>query len=164
MNTKPVHPMSDVPPPQIPMTTHDDPVAASVARHHGDPTKLPQILRDVQAAKGFLDPDTIDAVAAALPIPRVRVESTATFYHLLHTQSHGVYEILFSDNIVDQMQGGPRDARVHLRADVARAQQGFGGRPRLRRHEPPTSASATRVRPRSSTAGRCRCSTTIAST
>src|SRR5512137_2544003 len=106
MNTKPVHPMSDVPPPQIPMTTHDDPVAASVARHHGDPTKLLQILRDVQAAKGFLDPNTIDAVAAALRMPRVRVESTATFYHLLHTQSHGVYEILFSDNIVDQMQGG----------------------------------------------------------
>ena len=33
----------------------------------------------------------------------MRVESTATFYHLLHATSHGTYEILFSDNIVDRI-------------------------------------------------------------
>lgn len=85
--------------------THNDPVAVSVARHHGDPTKLLQILRDVQAALGCLAPATIDRIAAELRIPRVRVESTATFYHLLHTESHGAYEVLFSDNIVDRLQG-----------------------------------------------------------
>ena len=44
-------------------------------------------------------------MANALGLPRVRVEATATFYHLLHAESRGVYEILFSDNIVDHMQG-----------------------------------------------------------
>jgi len=82
-----------------------DPVAACVGRHGGDAGKLLQILRDVQAALGHLGPDAIDAVARALGIPRVHVEATATFYHLLHAESHGVYEILFSDNIVDRMLG-----------------------------------------------------------
>jgi [NiFe] hydrogenase diaphorase moiety large subunit len=76
-----------------------------VARHGSDATRLVQVLRDVQAAQGTLGPSTIDAVAQALRVPRVRVHAVATFYHLLHTRSHGVYEILFSDNIVDRMQG-----------------------------------------------------------
>ncbi len=80
-------------------------VTTSVARHGGDATRLVQILRDVQAAVGRLGVEAIDGVANALGIPRVRVEATATFYHLLHTRSHGEYEILFSDNIVDRMAG-----------------------------------------------------------
>ena len=83
----------------------DDPIAVSIARHGGDPTRLLQILREVQAGVGSIAPETIDRIAAALAIPRVRVESTATFYHLLHTESRGAYEILFSDNIIDRMQG-----------------------------------------------------------
>ena len=87
------------------MTSLLDSVAAALARHQRDRTRLLQILRDVQAEQGFLGTEAIDAVAAALGVPRVAVESTATFYHLLHARSHGVYEILFSDNIVDHMHG-----------------------------------------------------------
>ena len=87
------------------MTSLADTVAAALARHSRDPSRLLQILRDVQAEQGSIGAEALDAVAAALDVPRVRVESTATFYHLLHTRSHGVYEILFSDNIVDHMQG-----------------------------------------------------------
>ena len=86
------------------MTPHEV-AAGCVARHGGNPVKLLQILREVQDAAGHLGPEAIDAVATALGLPRVRVEATATFYHLLHAESHGVYEILFSDNIVDHMQG-----------------------------------------------------------
>jgi [NiFe] hydrogenase diaphorase moiety large subunit len=76
-----------------------------VARHGFDATRLVQILRDVQAAEGALVPAKIDAVAQALQMPRAQVLAAASFYHLLHTRSHGVYEILFSDNIIDRMQG-----------------------------------------------------------
>ncbi len=76
-----------------------------VARHGCDATRLVQILRDVQAARGALVPPMIDAVAQSLHMPRAQVLAAATFYHLLHTRSHGVYEILFSDNIIDRMQG-----------------------------------------------------------
>ena len=80
-------------------------VDQAVARHTGDSTRLLAILSEVQREAGSLSPEAIDRVAAALGQPRVRVESTATFYHLLHSSSHGAYEILFSDNIVDQMAG-----------------------------------------------------------
>ena len=73
------------------MTSLPDSVAAALARHQRDRTRLLQILRDVQAEQGFLGTEAIDAVAAALGVPRVAVESTATFYHLLHARSHGVY-------------------------------------------------------------------------
>jgi [NiFe] hydrogenase diaphorase moiety large subunit len=85
--------------------THHDVAAACAARYGDNPTRLLQILRDVQSALGHLGPEAIDAVATAVGLPRVRVEATATFYHLLHAESHGVYEALFSDNIVDHMQG-----------------------------------------------------------
>ncbi len=85
--------------------THHDVAAACALRHGGNPTKLLQILREMQTQSGHLGPEAIDAVANALGLPRVRVEATATFYHLLHAESRGVYEILFSDNIVDHMQG-----------------------------------------------------------
>jgi len=87
------------------MVTYDDVAADCVLRHGGDPTRLLQILREMQAAVGSLGPEAIDAVARALRLPRVRVEATASFYHLLHTASHGVYELLFSDNVTDHMQG-----------------------------------------------------------
>jgi [NiFe] hydrogenase diaphorase moiety large subunit len=80
-------------------------VAAAVARHGTGADHLVHALRDAQAAAGALTPEVIDAVAASLRIPRVRVEGAATFYHLLHAESHGDYEVLFSDNIIDRMAG-----------------------------------------------------------
>ncbi len=80
-------------------------VDRAVRRQANDGTRLLAILRDVQQEAGSLPPEAIDGIAAAVGQPRVRVESTATFYHLLHNTSHGAYEVLFSDNIVDRMAG-----------------------------------------------------------
>jgi [NiFe] hydrogenase diaphorase moiety large subunit len=80
-------------------------VAAAVARHGTGADHLVHALRDAQAAAGALTPEVIDAGAASLRIPRVRGEGAATFYHLLHAESHGDYEVLFSDNIIDRMAG-----------------------------------------------------------
>jgi [NiFe] hydrogenase diaphorase moiety large subunit len=80
-------------------------IEACVAKAGGDPARTLSVLRDVQAVRGAVDRTAIDAVAQALSVPRVSVEAIATFHHLLHTEPRGVYEILFSDNIVDRMQG-----------------------------------------------------------
>jgi len=80
-------------------------VKRAAARHGNDRTRLLAVLREVQQTTGSLQPEAIDAVAARLAVPRADVEATATFYHLLHVTSHGAYEILFSDNIIDQMRG-----------------------------------------------------------
>ncbi len=84
----------------------DEAVRKSVDRHGRNPDHLLAILRDVQVTAGALAPAVVDAVAAALAVPRAQIEATATFYHLLHTRPHGTYEILFSDNVIDHMQGG----------------------------------------------------------
>ncbi len=76
-----------------------------VARWHNDPANLVQILRDVQESCGTIPSDTLDRLARLLDVPRVRIESTASFYAFFHAESHGAYEVLFSGNIIDHMAG-----------------------------------------------------------
>jgi [NiFe] hydrogenase diaphorase moiety large subunit len=80
-------------------------VARAAQRHGGHASNLMQMLRAVQAEAGCIPREAVDELARRLGLPRVRVEATASFYHFFHEKSHGVYEILFSDNIVDQMAG-----------------------------------------------------------
>ena len=76
-----------------------------VERWGKDPANMVQILRDVQESCGTIPSDTLDQLARLLGVPRVRIEATASFYHFFHAESHGAYEILFSDNIIDHMAG-----------------------------------------------------------
>jgi [NiFe] hydrogenase diaphorase moiety large subunit len=77
-------------------------------RYRRDPTRLVQILREVQELHGHLPPPTITHIASAVGLPRARVEGVADFYAFLHTRPAGRYRILFSDNITDRMQGSTR--------------------------------------------------------
>ena len=86
-------------------TEIQDAVARGVARRGGIRTGLLSLLRDVQEELGQLSGESLDAIARTLGVPRAEVESTASFYHFFHAESHGAFEILFSNNIVDQMQG-----------------------------------------------------------
>ena len=78
----------------------------AIVEHHGaDPTALVQILRDAQAAHGWLPPATITHIASRLGLPRARVEGVAGFYSFLHLAPVGTYRVLFADNITDRMSG-----------------------------------------------------------
>ena len=74
-------------------------------RHRRDGTRLMQILRETQERIGWLPPDVITAIAAAIGWPRAWVESTAGFYSFFHTRPMGRYRVLWSDNITDRMLG-----------------------------------------------------------
>ncbi len=77
-----------------------------IVQHHGGmPTRLLQVLRDVQDHLTWLSPETLDRVAEALDISPVKVRSVAEFYSFLYTAPRGSYDILFSDNITDRMLG-----------------------------------------------------------
>ena len=76
-----------------------------LGRYHSNPTKLLQILRETQEALGYLPAAALTQVAAALDLPRARVEGVAGFYSFLHLEPVGRYRILFSDNITDRMLG-----------------------------------------------------------
>jgi [NiFe] hydrogenase diaphorase moiety large subunit len=74
-------------------------------RHQHNPTRLLQILIDAQDLTGWLPAPTLTHIAAALGIPRARVEGVAGFYSFLYTRPVGRYRVLFSDNITDRMLG-----------------------------------------------------------
>jgi [NiFe] hydrogenase diaphorase moiety large subunit len=74
-------------------------------RHSYDSHNLLQILRETQESFGYLSGDIMTYLAAQLAIPRVQVESVASFYSFIHLQPHGEYRVLFSDNITDRMLG-----------------------------------------------------------
>ena len=89
------------------MSDHDPSVsvAALLARHRNDPTRLLQILREAQEACGWLPRETLIEIALGLDLPLARVEGVAGFYSFLHTRPAGRYRILWSDNITDRMLG-----------------------------------------------------------
>ena len=80
-------------------------VDALLVSHRTDPTRLLQILREVQEALGWLSRDTLTRIANGLHLPLARVEGVAGFYSFLHTEPLGRYRVLWSDNITDHMLG-----------------------------------------------------------
>jgi [NiFe] hydrogenase diaphorase moiety large subunit len=76
-----------------------------IIRHGSDPSRLLQVLREVQERFGHIPPQSISFLAKALSIPRARIESVSSFYSFLHLRPHGEYRVLFSDNITDRMLG-----------------------------------------------------------
>jgi len=80
---------------------------APIFQKHGrDPTKVLQILREVQDTAHCICGQSIDLIAEHLNLPRVRVAGVAGFYSFLAGgQACGEYRVLFSDNITDHMLG-----------------------------------------------------------
>jgi len=83
-------------------TSYLDPI---LERYQRQPTYVVQILREAQDHFGYIAPAAITYIAAALGLPRARVEGVAGFYSFLHTEPAGRYRVLFSDNITDRMLG-----------------------------------------------------------
>jgi [NiFe] hydrogenase diaphorase moiety large subunit len=77
-------------------------------RHGRDPHALVQVLRELQAAWGWLPREALATLATALGLTLAQVEGVAGFYRFFHTRPVGRYRLLFSNNITDQMLGGQR--------------------------------------------------------
>lgn len=88
-----------------PKAGKDDVLSDVLCRHACDGLRLMQILREAQEALGWLSPETLATVAKAIGWPLARVQSTAGFYSFFHTTPQGEYQILWSDNIIERMQG-----------------------------------------------------------
>lgn len=80
-------------------------VLAALDRWGNDPTHLVQVLREIQEQLGWLPPPALSLVARKLSTPLAAVRGVAGFYAFLHTEPAGRYQVLFSDNITDRMQG-----------------------------------------------------------
>jgi [NiFe] hydrogenase diaphorase moiety large subunit len=83
-------------------------VRKAVARSRHDPTRLLQVLREVQEALNHVPPAALTLVARLLRLPLSRVKGVAGFYSFLSLDPWGRYRVLFSDNVTDRMQGSER--------------------------------------------------------
>lgn len=85
-----------------------------------DPANLLQILIGVQRAFNYVPQAAIDLAADDLALPRAHIEGVVGFYSFLHLQPRGDYDVLISDNIVEQMLGSRElAARLQQRIGVA---------------------------------------------
>ena len=69
------------------------------------PTRLLEILRNIQAQYHHIPKEAIDLLTEELNIPPSRIISVIEFYSFFHLTPRGRYEILISDSITDQMLG-----------------------------------------------------------
>lgn len=64
---------------------HHEQVASIIATQQNRPGALLPILHDIQDALGFIPPDSVAQIAAALNLSRAEVHGVITFYHHFRT-------------------------------------------------------------------------------
>ncbi len=77
---------------------------AILAKEQHHPHYLLQMLRLVQEKENYISPQVMSFFAEKLNIPLTKVQGVVDFYSLLNTTPRD-YHILFSNNIIEQLQG-----------------------------------------------------------
>ncbi len=70
-----------------------------------DPTRLMDILLDIQSEFGLIPQEAVKIISAQLGISQVDVEQTISFYHFFTTKPVGKYTVYLNDNVVSNMMG-----------------------------------------------------------
>jgi [NiFe] hydrogenase diaphorase moiety large subunit len=83
----------------------DPEIAEICARFGNDRHRMLDILLDVQEARRWISPASMDAIAAALGLTRIAVEGVASFYSFLSLAPKGRVTIRLCDDIVDRFAG-----------------------------------------------------------
>jgi [NiFe] hydrogenase diaphorase moiety large subunit len=83
-----------------------------IQRHPKDPSRLLEIVRDVQAREGCVPEEAVAAIARHLDLSEAEVRGVVTFYHFLSLGPRGRYTVYLNTSVTSWMAG---------RADVARA-------------------------------------------
>lgn len=76
------------------------------------PSRLMDIVQEVQTRFGVVDDEAIDGIAQALSVPRVRVASLVSFYAFFSSEPRGKVVIRLCNDIIDRMHGSARSAQA----------------------------------------------------
>jgi [NiFe] hydrogenase diaphorase moiety large subunit len=87
-------------------------VAAILRTYGNNPTRLMDILIDVQCENGFISAEAAGEIARATGLSRVDVEQTISFYHFLSQKPRGRYAIYLNNSVVAEMMGRAAIARA----------------------------------------------------
>jgi [NiFe] hydrogenase diaphorase moiety large subunit len=75
------------------------------AKHHFQPTRLLEMLREIQSRNHYISGEAVELLAEVLQIPRTRIIDAVEFYSFFSPTLKGRYELLISDSITDRMLG-----------------------------------------------------------
>jgi [NiFe] hydrogenase diaphorase moiety large subunit len=95
------------------MSSTDIAKVTEICQNYGnEPSRMMDIVRDVQAEFGCVCSDAMAAIASQCKIHRVEVESVVSFYAFLSTRPKGKVVIRLCDDIIDEMRGSARVAEA----------------------------------------------------
>ena len=83
----------------------DNFVTELLSAHDNDPGMLLQYLHAVQYRYSCVPREVIEQLSSALQLTPAHIEGVVGFYAFLHETPRGQFDILFSDNITDNMLG-----------------------------------------------------------
>ncbi|MBN1498393.1 MAG: NAD(P)H-dependent oxidoreductase subunit E [Spirochaetes bacterium] len=83
-------------------------VANAVKKHGKDPSRLIDVLRDLQSELGCIPDEASAQVAESLDLSKSDVEGVVTFYHFFSRDTRGKYTVYLNNSAVAVMKG--RDA------------------------------------------------------
>jgi len=76
-----------------------------LTRYNNDHTRLMDILIDIQDELGYIPDKAIGFLISELPLSRVDVEQTLSFYHFFSNKPIGKYRVYLNDSAVSNMMG-----------------------------------------------------------
>jgi len=80
-------------------------IESIVAGYKKDPSRLIDMVRDIQKELGQVSSESAAKIASLLNISKVDVEGIVTFYHFFSTAPAGTYAVYLNNNIVAGMKG-----------------------------------------------------------
>ena len=92
--------------------TQESVIREICGRFGNDPTRVMDILLDAHRRLGSVPAEAVDAIARAVSLPRVEVESTLSFYAFFSPKPRGKFVIRLCNDIIDQMHGADRVGRA----------------------------------------------------
>lgn len=76
-----------------------------IDKYHRDPTRLMDILIDIQTEVGYIPPALVPDIAEAINLSAADVEQTISFYHFFSLNPRGKYTVYLNDSAVANMMG-----------------------------------------------------------
>lgn len=92
-----------------------DAVAGIIRRYDRDPSRLMDILIDIQSEYGYIPRPVVSFIARNLTISAVDIEQTLSFYHFFATRPSGRYTVYLNDSVIANMMGREEVARTFER-------------------------------------------------
>jgi len=80
-------------------------VKSILQKYNNDPTRLMDILIDIQDIYSYIPPEAVSLIAEKLNLSEIDVEQTISFYHFLSLEPRGKYRVYLNNSVVANMMG-----------------------------------------------------------